>query len=126
MPVRVPFRRLATEIEAASKDRAKPGAWRHFGNLIDRNFRRVEDALGHAGVLSGTTDASGFLTVTHGAGFVPVQVLVTPTSPISGGNIFGQVIADSFTSTTFRIRCIGNTGTAFNAVAVTASYLCLR
>lgn len=74
------------------------------------------------GVMAGTTDANGYLIVTHGLGFTPTRVLVTPTAPIAGGNIFGQAIADSFTATTFRVRCIGHTGVAFNALAVVASW----
>ena len=100
-------------------------------NLIDHESRIVtlrtdvdalQDAV-HAAAGSGTTDASGNLTVTHGAGFTPTAVIVTPKSPASG-TIFGQVVAHTFTSTQFTIRCFSQTGTALNAVAITFSYVC--
>lgn len=119
MPLRVPYRRLAAEFL-----RAVPGG-RQLGDRIDRNFAEIERSAGHWDTLSGTTDTTGYLTVTHGAGFTPTIVLVTPISPISGDSIFAQVIADSFTDTTFRIRCLGNTGSALNTIAVTGSFHCI-
>ena len=96
-------------------------------NLIDLDSRvttlRTDVDNIHAAAGSGTTDASGNLTVTHGAGFTPTAVIVTPKSP-SSGTIFAQVVAHTFTSTQFTIRCFSQTGTALNAVAITFSYVC--
>lgn len=78
----------------------------------------------HWGSLSGTTDASGFLTVTHGCGFTPSAVMVTPLSPAGGTNIFSSGIADAFTSTTFRLRAFSPAAGALASVAVVASFIC--
>lgn len=78
----------------------------------------------HWGVLSGTTDASGFLSVTHGCGFTPLSVLVTPISPAGGTNIFSGCVADLFTGTTFRLRAFSPSAGALASVAITASFLC--
>jgi hypothetical protein len=61
---------------------------------------------------AGTPDASGYLVVTHGAGFTPTNVQVTANSPISGPTSFGQGIVDTLTSTTFRVRCLTPAGAA--------------
>jgi len=68
------------------------------------------------GAGSGTTDASGYLTVSHDGWFTPVGVLVTPKSP-------SQVVADTFTGTTFRIRCFDRTGAILASTAITFSWL---
>lgn len=59
-----------------------------------------------------TPDASGFSTITHGLGYTPSVIIVQPESPITGSPIFGQVVVDSLTSTTFRVRCLSSTGAA--------------
>lgn len=71
-----------------------------------------------------TTDAAGFLTVTHGLGFTPTAVNGTPSSPITGSNgnvLFGQVVADTFTSTTVRVRCLAFTGVQLASTTVAFS-----
>jgi hypothetical protein len=75
-----------------------------------------------AGTFSGTTDATGFLVVTHHGGFKPEGVIVQGISPIAGANIFNTAITDSYTATTFRLRAVDNTGTALNAVAITGCF----
>lgn len=72
--------------------------------IIGRQFGPVVDTL------TDTPDGSGFLTVTHDAGFTPTSVIVQPSAPISGGTIFGQAVVDTITATTFRVRCISTTG----------------
>lgn len=57
----------------------------------------------HWGAYGGTADANGYRVVTHGAGFTPTAVVVTPQS----GNQFG---VDQITSTTYRIRILTAAG----------------
>ncbi len=61
------------------------------------------------GVFSGTPDPSGYITLTHNAGYVPTVLMVQPISPITG-TIFGQTVVDSLTVTDGRVRCISTTG----------------
>ena len=78
-------------------------------------------------VVSGTTDASGYLSVTHGLGWTPVAVVVTPNSPITAGGssaIFGFALTDTFTSTTFRLRALAASAAAMASTAITASAIC--
>lgn len=50
------------------------------------------------------TDASGYATVTHGAGFTPILVLCTWAGQNLGG-LNGSVMGtDTYTATTFRLR----------------------
>ena len=76
-----------------------------------------------------TTDASGYITVTHGCGFTPGSVIVTPVSPISGSvtaSIFGFALADSFNATTFRLRALFANGTQISSASVAFSYECVE
>lgn len=61
---------------------------------------------------SATTDASGFLTVTHTAGFTPTAVQVASRSPATTSAILWG--ADTFTATTARLR--------FHSAAVAGSF----
>jgi hypothetical protein len=73
-----------------------------------------------------TTNASGDAIVTHNLGRVPVAVVVTPNSPITGvaSTEFATAMTDTYTSTTFRVRClhrdsspvVGTNSAAFSAV----------
>lgn len=58
----------------------------------------------HAGLYGFTPDGSGYDTITHGAGFTPVAVVAT------WSGIALQLLTDSFTSSTFRVREIDSTG----------------
>ena len=66
----------------------------------------------------GTTDASGYLTLPHSAGFTPSCIFVTL---LTAGmpNVLAGV--DSITATTFRIRLSGVSA----ATAVTLAFACL-
>lgn len=73
---------------------------------------------------SGTTDVNGYLTVTHGLGFTPTAVVCTPNSPITAGanaSILMAVMADTFTSTTFRVRALDATPALMASTAITFS-----
>src|SRR5690348_4779240 len=55
------------------------------------------------------TDGSGYVTITHNAGFTPTVGIATPSSPITSSlaaSIFGFALVDTFTSTTVRVRCL--------------------
>lgn len=77
-----------------------------------------------AGFKSGTTDASGYMTVTHSAGWTPLGVVVTGSTPSSGQNIPCAVVADLFTGTTFRVRFVAvDASQDLTSVAVTFSWI---
>jgi hypothetical protein len=59
----------------------------------------------YRGTWSGTSDASGYLVVTHGLPFTPSAVQVSGASGYSGTT---QIVlgADQITSTTFRVRVL--------------------
>ena len=68
-------------------------------------------------VTTGATDASGYRTITHGAGFTPTTV--------TGTNAAGyQMGVDSITSTTFRIRFLQADGSVFAGASSTLNYFC--
>jgi len=71
---------------------------------------------------SGTCDSAAQLIVTHGAGFTPSVVLVTPSSPASTNFAYPIVIAKG--ATTFTIQYVDTTGTV-RSTAVTGYFLCL-
>lgn len=115
---------------------ADDGVWTH--NILDGNVTAAKIANGtittaklstafwHYATFSGTTDSNGLVTVTHGAAFTPTVVLATPHSPnVVGGDLFSQIVVDTIGATTFRVRCLDNTGAALQSVAVTGSFLCL-
>lgn len=66
------------------------------------------------GLFSGTTDASGYLTIAHGLGTTPLSIAASIAShssssnPVGGPDIPHYAITDTITSTHFRIRVIGN------------------
>ncbi len=82
---------------------------------------------GNDGIITATTDATGFIVFNHGlnTGEAPAAVLVTPRSPSSGANIFGQAIVDTVTATTARVRCVSVAGAALNAIGVTFHFVAI-
>jgi hypothetical protein len=76
------------------------------------------------GTASGTTDASGFLVVTHGAGFTPSVVLAQATMNL--GTSFGTISGvDSISSTQFRVRFYNwGSGTGLASTAVSLAFDC--
>lgn len=75
---------------------------------------------------SGTTDASGLLTVTHGLGFTPSWVLAQNATPGSTYAIAWGT--DSYTATTFRVRYFHALGTGLYASGSTGAQkaMCFR
>jgi hypothetical protein len=79
------------------------------------------------GNASGTTDGSGFVTLTHNLGRVPAFAVVSPTSAVVTATLalLGYRVEQSgFTGTTFRVYCTRNdTKAAFPGVAVSFYFL---
>lgn len=67
-----------------------------------------------------STDASGYATVTHGAGFTPSVVTVSGGNPTTQGNILGT---DTYTSTTFRVRAVTGAGAVYTGSVVVCATL---
>lgn len=76
--------------------------------------------------ISGTTDASGFLTITHGLGFTPSLVLIMNGNPNTNFPIVWGV--DNIGATTFRARFMNaSTAGGANALAIgPQKALCFR
>jgi hypothetical protein len=98
---------------------------------VDGEIRNlIGEKIFHTGTFNGSTTTvsgqTGCLTVTHGAGFQPSFVIVQPTSPASGGNIFvGHVVRDALsTNTVFVVRFINQAGAAPDGVTIDGHYVC--
>lgn len=90
-------------------------------------WRRVLDGLNAAIItFSGTTDASGFLTVTHNLGWTPTAVFAMNGSPASNFPVLWG--ADTFGTTTFRGRYFNanSPGAAASMATGSQKYLCIR
>lgn len=92
------------------------------------SWAEVSDAFNAPVVISisGTTDASGFLTVTHGLGFTPSFVTIMNGNPNTNFPVMWGV--DSIGATTFRIRYM-NASTAGAAASLATGpqkALCFR
>ena len=65
------------------------------------------------GMVSPTTDASGYATISHSLGYTPATIICTPIAP-STGTIPGAIIVPTCTSTNFQVRVLRHdTGAAF-------------
>lgn len=73
-------------------------------NSTSMAWAKVSDAFQTPVIInvSGTTDASGFLTVTHGLGFTPSMVLMQAGQPSTNFPVMWGV--DNIGATTFRVR----------------------
>lgn len=80
---------------------------------------RGQDRYGDR-VDSATTNGSGKITVTHGAGFTPQSVNVTPIA------VPYQVSVESFTSTTFVVLFADAAGAAKTSTNVGFTYECIE
>lgn len=89
---------------------AVSGVQDNVGNYYPRWAKDITQRAIDAGTAVVTTDASAYATVTHSLGVVPLAVLCTSKSPTSGSPVMGMVLADTYTSTTFRVRCLSSTG----------------
>jgi len=68
-------------------------------------------------VTTGAVDASGYKTITHGAGFTP--------STVTGTNAAGyQMGIDNITATTFRVRFLQADGSVFAGASSVVNYFC--
>lgn len=89
---------------------------------LNNNIPKVSVAtkLFLGGPTAVTTDASGYVTVTHGAGFTPLAVFVAWQGNALGGGPGGFVGADTVGATTFRTRNASAT-----AATSTIVWLCI-
>lgn len=85
------------------------------GDLTVGGRLKTTDAV-YSVAYSGTTDASGFLTVTHGAGFTPAGAWAMTGNPAGSAAMVHGI--DSLTATTVRMRFTSTS--AFGALASTA------
>lgn len=94
------------------------------GNLTVSGSIIASDYI-HSVNFAGTTDGSGFLTVTHGAGFTPAGGWAIATNSASA---FTQVWGiDSIGATTVRLRwCLITANTSANSTAVTGRLFVVR
>lgn len=76
-------------------------------------------ARGH--VASANTDASGFLTVTHGLGVIPRYVFISNNAPNGQSTWPETLMYDTVTATTFRVKAYTLTGT-YNSLPVSLSW----
>lgn len=91
-------------------------AVRDLGNAVDDAYP-YKMRRGHT---SGTTDASGDLTITHGLGATPTAVVVS--NGLNNAN--HALTAHTFTSTTFKVRIRqANTAAALATVATTIDWV---
>lgn len=65
-----------------------------------------------------TTSANGYCLIAHDLGKVPNSVIVSSQSPA----LVGQVTADTFTATNFRVRAFGANGTVIASKSITISW----
>ncbi|MGH8878566.1 MAG: hypothetical protein ACRD0P_14680, partial [Stackebrandtia sp.] len=84
-----------------------------------------EEPLMKSDTVTGTPNASGYLTVTHNAGFTPANVTVQGEAPDTGTNIPAQIIRDQITETTFRARVFDTDGNVVTT-QVTLGYTCFE
>lgn len=75
-----------------------------------------------AGSATGTTDASGFVTLAHGLGTTPTAVYARG-STTSGSNVVWQCNTDSYGATTFRARCLDSVGAIIASASVTLRFI---
>jgi hypothetical protein len=98
---------------------------RVFQGTENDGYSQMIHGYVYSGAASGTTDASGYLTFSHGLrnGQVPAAVFVQPQAPIAGTPTFGMAIVDSIQAETARLRAISAAGTAVASTAVTFHFL---
>jgi len=71
----------------------------------------------HWGSVSRTGDASGYATVTHGAGFTPTVVVANAANGY-------QMATDTITATTFRVRFLQADGSVYAGATSVVQYFC--
>ena len=72
-----------------------------------------------------TTDASGYVVVTHGAGFLPTAVVVT-SGIAAGPTSIGMILVDDTTlsATTVKLRPLNAAGAAMPSSPIIAYVVC--
>lgn len=106
----IPLARLRHAASATTIPAAKIDDLRVFTSLLGGpspkvSAGKVGKRIHWGSYVSGSPDASGYVTITHGAGFTPTVVVITSQT------LALQFLADTFTATTFRARIINSDGT---------------
>jgi hypothetical protein len=99
--------------------------WRYDG----AGWQRVGTRSLGGGVATGTTNASGALTVTHSLGWTPTVVTVTPSLPngASSNDRFVGCNVGNLTSTTFDItRSTHQDGSICASKSITVYWMAMR
>lgn len=81
--------------------------------------------IGFWGNFSGTTDANGYLVVTHNCGFEPAGALVTPYEGTTPHNDLGSIYVEELNSLTIKIHFTTRSGINSAGVAHSGWYLIL-
>lgn len=81
--------------------------------------------IGVWGTATGVTDATGFCTFTHDAGFVPTSVLITEEYVDSAAHDMGPCHLHETTDTTFRVHFLTKSGQDRGTHNVHVHYLVL-
>jgi hypothetical protein len=96
--------------------------WRkNVDEMIDRLARTKHSRF--VVTVTDTPDGSGYLVFDHNAGEVPQAVIIQPQAPSAGAGLFSQAICDTYTETTARVRCLGNTGSALTTSVTFKAYI---
>lgn len=83
----------------------------------------VSNPLVSFGTKTCTTSTTGYCSgIPHGLNVVPTSVTATGKAPITGSSIPAQILTDSFTTTSFRVRAFNISGVALNAKIITFSW----
>ena len=99
-----------------------------FGNAVVDKLNNIPDEV-TTGTTTGTTDASGSLTVTHGLGYTPSAVILAPQLP-NGGTTATRFVSYSLGTlgaTTFVVnRCVSQDGTLLASTSVTFRWVAFK
>lgn len=96
-----------TDGSGGVKFRVLPTEVRTFTPLVVNNSHTIRGI--RAGRSEVTTDSNGYATITHNMNHSPTGVTATGAAT-TGASIAWTIVTDSWTSTTFRIRVLNNSG----------------
>lgn len=75
---------------------------------------------------TGTTSSGGYLTVPHNLPGAPHTVVVSGVAPDTGPDIPVSLVADSFATSTFRVRALNQSGTTIQSKSIRIAYVAQR
>lgn len=112
-----------TGTETHSGSETHSGAVSFTGSLSSTQALSAPEAL-KTSAYTGTTDANGFVTLTHGAGFTPSMVFAATSNPSGSFAVFWG--ADNITSTQVRLRFMNANGGFLVSLPVAGRLFCVR